>query len=112
MIKTNNIAPFKLHIFCCTNKRPTGHSVGSCGEKCSEDLYLYLKARCRELGLNDVRVNATGCMSFCKFGPTMVVYPDGIWYSCKSTADIDGFIQSHLIEGKTLERLLLKPVVQ
>jgi len=36
----------------------------------------------------------------------MVIYPEGIWYTFIDTDDIEEIIQSHLIKGKSVERLL------
>jgi (2Fe-2S) ferredoxin len=37
----------------------------------------------------------------------MVVYPQGTWYSMIDTEDIEEIIQSHLVQGKPVERLLI-----
>jgi len=39
----------------------------------------------------------------------MVVYPEGIWYHPEKAEDIDEIIQSHFIEGKPVERLIIVP---
>ena len=53
----------------------------------------------------------TGCMGFCAAGPIVVIEPDGIFYQKVSPEDVDEIIQSHLLEGKTVERLLHKDSV-
>ena len=68
----------------------------------------YMKARVKELGIQNIRINKSGCLDVCEKGPAMVVYPEGIWYSPKSTQDIDELIQSHIIERRPVDRLLLK----
>ena len=68
-----------------------------------------MKARVKELRLARVRVNTSGCLDRCELGPTMVIYPEGVWYSCKGLEDIDEVIQKHLIEGRRVERLMLMP---
>jgi len=98
---------FKKHIFCCTNERPAGHKRGCCKEKDGEKLRNYMKARVKEEGVDGVRVNNAGCLDRCELGPVMVVYPEGIWYSCKTEADIDEVIESHLKNGQPVERLRL-----
>jgi len=55
--------------------------------------------------LPDVSMVPSGCLSFCDAGPLMVVYPQGVWYQPKSTADIDEIVQEHLVEGRIVERL-------
>jgi len=37
-----------------------------------------------------------------------VVYPEGTWYTYVDTADIDEIIDSHLVNGKEVERLKIK----
>jgi (2Fe-2S) ferredoxin len=100
---------YARHVFCCTNTRPAGHPRGCCTEKGSEKLRNYLKARAKEAGLGDVRINAAGCLDRCELGPTMVIYPEGVWYTYRTTADLDEILQTHLVEGGRVERLMLHP---
>jgi (2Fe-2S) ferredoxin len=100
---------YDAHVFCCTNKRPDGHPRGSCADKGSEDLRNYMKDRAKELGLKKVRINSAGCLDRCELGPTVVVYPEGVWYSAPTKADIDEILQTHLVEGGRVERLMLQP---
>jgi (2Fe-2S) ferredoxin len=37
----------------------------------------------------------------------LVVYPEAVWYTFVDQHDIDEIIQSHLIEGKPVERLMV-----
>jgi len=37
-----------------------------------------------------------------------VIYPEGVWYSVTSQQDIDEVLQTHLVEGGRVERLMLK----
>jgi (2Fe-2S) ferredoxin len=100
---------YSRHVFCCTNTRPPGHPRGSCSDKGSEKLRNYLKARAKEAGLGDVRINAAGCLDRCELGPTMVIYPEGVWYTYRTTEDLDEILQRHLIEGGRVTRLMLMP---
>lgn len=97
------------HVFVCTNERPAGHKRGCCKSKGAEGLRNYMKARAKEFGLKNVRINNAGCLDRCELGPTMVIYPEGIWYSPKTTADVDEILQTHLVEGGRVERLMLMP---
>ena len=99
---------YDFHFFICQNQRPEEHPRGSCLLKGSEGLLNYMKARVKELGIQNIRINKSGCLDVCEKGPAMVVYPEGIWYSPKSTQDIDELIQSHIIERRPVDRLLLK----
>jgi (2Fe-2S) ferredoxin len=101
-------APFyRRHVFCCTNERPAGHERGCCKAKGSERLRNYMKARAKELGLTDVRINASGCLDRCELGPSVVVYPEGIWYTVRTPADVDEILTVHLIAGGRVERLMM-----
>lgn len=100
---------YRAHVFCCTNERPAGHPRGCCKAKGAEKLRDYMKARAKELGLKDVRINTAGCLDRCELGPTMVIYPEGVWYRCRTPQDIDEVLKTHLIEGRRVERLMLHP---
>jgi (2Fe-2S) ferredoxin len=100
---------YKAHIFCCTNQRPEGHKRGCCASKGSEGLRNYMKRRAKELGIQGVRVNGAGCLDRCEFGPCIVIYPEGVWYSPKNEADIDEILNVHVQNGGRVERLMLTP---
>ncbi len=99
---------FRCHVFCCVNERPEGHPDGSCARKGSVRLRNYMKARAKELGLTDVRINAAGCLDRCALGPTMVIYPEGVWYHYETRDDVDEILQRHLIDGERVDRLVLQ----
>jgi (2Fe-2S) ferredoxin len=100
---------YSCHVFCCTNTRPAGHPRGCCSDKGAEKLRGYMKNRARELGLKTVRINAAGCLDRCELGPTMVIYPEGVWYGYKTTEDLDEILTTHLVGGGRVERLMLLP---
>lgn len=100
---------YQRHVFLCTNVRPDGHPRGCCKAKGSEKLRDYMKARAKELGLKDVRINTAGCLDRCELGPTMVIYPEGVWYAPKTTADIDAILERHVRDGGRVPQLMLKP---
>ncbi len=97
------------HVFVCMNERPEGHERGSCAHKGAVQLRNYMKARVKELGIEKTRINQAGCLDRCELGPTMVVYPEGIWYRCDSAEDVDEVIAEHLQNGRPVKRLMLDP---
>jgi len=99
---------YEAHVFCCTNRRPAGHPRGCCAEKGAEALRDHLKARAKELGLKNVRINNAGCLDRCELGPTLVIYPEGVWYTVPTREDIDEVLETHLVKGGRVERLMLK----
>jgi len=98
---------FERHVFCCTNVRPEGHERGCCSGKGSVALREYMKAKARSLGIGRLRINASGCLDRCELGPTMVIYPEGVWYGYATKADIDEILQTHIVEGGRVARLRL-----
>ena len=100
---------YEAHVFCCVNERPEGHPRGSCKRKGSEKLRDYMKVRAKELGIKNVRINSSLCLDRCELGPTMVIYPEGVWYSYRDTADIDEILETHLKGGGRVARLMLQP---
>ena len=98
---------FKHHIFFCTNERQEGHKRGCCKSRNGEKLRAYMKARTKELGIENIRVNKAGCMDRCEAGPIVVVYPEGVWYSPKTIEDIDLIIESHINNDTPVEALRL-----
>ena len=64
----------------------------------------------RALGLDGpgkIRINQSGCLDRCELGPTVVVYPEGVWYRCADERDVDELIESHLCRGQIVARLLI-----
>lgn len=98
---------FTAHVFVCTNRRPDDHPRGSCAAQGSEDIRDYLKQRVHDLGLKKVRINAAGCLDRCHLGPVIVIYPEGVWYACRTKDDVDEIIDSHIMGGRKVERLML-----
>lgn len=99
---------YKHHVFFCTNQRTNGE--GSCEDFHSSAMRDYAKQRCKELGLhkdNQVRINSAGCLNRCELGPVVVIYPEATWYTWVDKADVDEIIESHLVNGKPVDRLLL-----
>ena len=79
-------------------------------DKGAEAAFDHMKARVKQLNLNGegkVRVNRAGCFDRCGEGPLLVVYPQAIWYTFIDVDDIDEIIESHLINGKVVERLVV-----
>ena len=52
-----------------------------------------------------VRANTSGCLDQCEHGPTVVVYPDAVWYTYVDRDDIDETIDRHIVGGEIVDRL-------
>jgi (2Fe-2S) ferredoxin len=96
------------HLLICTNDRGPGHPRGSCAERGSEAFIGAMKDLIRESGLKDrVLVSRTGCLKHCSLGPTAVVYPENVWYAHVKAEDLEEICESHLKNGRTIERLVV-----
>lgn len=99
---------YDKHIFICTNQRAANEKL-SCGENHGLDLVAEFKKQIKDLGVNlSLRVNKSGCLGICYFGPTVAVYPEGIFYVGVKRDDVKEIIESHIINNKPVERLILK----
>jgi (2Fe-2S) ferredoxin len=96
------------HFFVCTNLRPEGHPLPSCGRRGSAGVY---EAFCAELARRGwppgVKVTPTGCLTPCQHGPTVVVYPAGVWYGGVGANDVPELVAAHLDKGAMVTRLRL-----
>lgn len=97
--------PFEKHLFVCTT-----------GEYCpmldgnSKEIHQAFKEHVLDAGLKGkVRVNNSGCLDQCGHGPTVVVYPDGVWYSHLKVEDVPVIVEEHLKNGVPVERLRYFP---
>ncbi len=99
---------FERHAFVCTNTRQPGHQRGCCSAKQAEQIREAMKAAVNQRGLKGkVRVNSAGCLDQCEHGPTIVVYPEAVWYGFVTPGDVNEIVESHLVNGQPVERLRL-----
>jgi (2Fe-2S) ferredoxin len=99
---------FRHHVFVCTNERPADDPRGSCACKGSEEVRAAFKAELKRRDLKGIaRANAAGCLDACAHGPTVVVYPEGVWYGGVTPADVPEIVERHLVRGEPVERLLI-----
>ncbi|MBF0621684.1 MAG: (2Fe-2S) ferredoxin domain-containing protein [Magnetococcales bacterium] len=98
----------KHHVFVCMNQRPEGHPKGSCKALGSHQVIDAFYGELEKRGLfESILVTAAGCMGPCMQGPTVVVYPEGVWYGKVKPADVAEIFDTHLVpdEGAPLDRL-------
>ncbi|MFM9914300.1 MAG: (2Fe-2S) ferredoxin domain-containing protein [Rhizobacter sp.] len=103
---------FSRHVFFCLNQRDKGED--SCARQGAQAGFDRCKSRVKEAGLSgpgQVRVNKAGCLDRCAGGPVVVVYPEAVWYTFVDIDDIDEIVNSHLKNGRVVDRLLLPPSV-
>ena len=97
--KGRTVPGFVRHAFVCGHERPEGAARPSCLPKGSLDLMKVLKRSLKEEGVEGVRVQKSGCLDHCEYGPTCVVYPEGTWYALTDEASMEAVLK-HLKTGE------------
>ena len=54
-----------------------------------------------------VRANKSGCLEQCEHGPTVCIYPQGIFYGHVTIADVPRIIEETVVNGRILDDLLI-----
>jgi len=91
--------PLKKHVLVCTN--------ADCADRGSVALVDELRRLLKSAGVDrEVRVTRTSCMGRCGEGPTVVVYPDGIWYRGVTSADAEALVGDHLLRDRIVAGLV------
>ena len=90
------------HILVC-------HGTGCTSSKSPKIIENFRKIL-EEKDINNVRVIQTGCFGLCAKGPIVIIRPEDTFYAMVKPEDCEEIIQTHIVEGKTVERLLCKDV--
>ncbi|MDR1508565.1 MAG: NADH-quinone oxidoreductase subunit NuoF [Synergistaceae bacterium] len=91
----------RAHVLCCGG---TG-----CSSSGSKEIIPALREKLKERGMeNEVKVVETGCHGLCELGPLVIIYPEGVFYIKVKVSDVDEIVETHLMKGRTIERLLYK----
>jgi len=93
--------PYTYHVLVCTCQ--------TCSKKNAETVLQVFRQKVEKQGLlSMVKVTRAGCLSQgeCKYGPLVVVYPEGVWYRSVTVNDVDDVIEKHLVGGQLVSRFL------
>ncbi len=102
------MALFERHVFVCQNARPEGAPRPSCTRDGKSDLLPQLQMHLKAAGIGStIRINKSGCLDQCEHGPTVVVYPEAVWYGHVQAEDAEEIVREHLVGGRPVERLRL-----
>lgn len=94
------------HIFICANQKPEGKAC--CGEQRGLEILEKFREVIKEKGLNGkVRAQKSGCLDACKYGPTLVIYPEGTYYKNVQVSDVERIVESHVTNKEVLADLEL-----
>ncbi|WP_026996831.1 (2Fe-2S) ferredoxin domain-containing protein [Flectobacillus major] len=97
---------YKKHVFICTNQKDAPKKC--CGEDRGMTLVNAFKESLKAKGLQtEIRAQKTGCLDVCAFGPGLVVYPEGVFYGNVQPSDVEEIVESHLVNDKVVERLVI-----
>jgi (2Fe-2S) ferredoxin len=98
---------FTCHLFICCNRRDPG-SRKCCDPDGSEALRERFKTELKKRNLGPlVRANKAGCLDQCELGPTVVIYPQQIWYGGVTLDDVPRIIEETVVAGRILSDLLI-----
>jgi (2Fe-2S) ferredoxin len=100
---------FDKHIFVCTNQRAgKPGEKPSCGETHGMEIVEAFRSKLNARNLTvKVRAQKSGCLGICLYGQTVVVYPEGIFYVGVELNDVDEIIEEHIVNNRTVQRLVL-----
>jgi (2Fe-2S) ferredoxin len=108
------VKPYKYHVLVCTASGageemytpPDPSRNKFCGDKGGDLVRQEFWQQLELAKLDNVKVTRLGCMVQHKCGPVVVVYPEGIWYAQVTVADVGEIVNSHLLNGQPVERLV------
>jgi (2Fe-2S) ferredoxin/SAM-dependent methyltransferase len=97
--------PFRHHVFVCEQRKPEG--APCCSARGSPAILEALRREVAARNLSgSVAVTSCGSLGLCENGPNLVVYPEGVWYSHVTAADVPELVTEHLEQGRPLARLM------
>ena len=108
MNSSSKVTPKKLkaQYFCLHQRTPGWTPPGLLQRQELEALVALFKEELAKAGLaGQIRAQRAGCLDTCEFGPSVVIYPDNVWYGPVHPQDIAEIVRSHLVEGNPVERL-------
>ncbi|HCP44844.1 MAG TPA: ferredoxin [Deltaproteobacteria bacterium] len=99
---------FERHVFVCINERDESDARGCCVASGSLDVHRWFKSEFKSRNWKGrMRANKAGCLDVCEFGPAVVVYPEGVWYSPRSEQEVKEICDRHLAGGEVVTELLI-----
>ncbi len=90
------------HILVC-------HGTGCTSSKSPQILENFRRIL-EEKHVENVRVIKTGCFGLCAKGPIVIIRPEDTFYAMVTPDDCEEIVQTHIIEGNRVERLLCKDI--
>ncbi|MDR1471682.1 MAG: NADH-quinone oxidoreductase subunit NuoF [Synergistaceae bacterium] len=80
-----------------------------CSSSGSKVIIPALREKLQAKGMEgEIKIVETGCHGLCEMGPLVIVYPEGVFYIRVQPTDVDEIVETHLIKGRVVERLLYR----
>ena len=90
------------HILVC-------HGTGCTSSKSPKIIENFRKIL-EEKNIKNVKVIQTGCFGLCAKGPIVIIRPEDVFYAHVTPEDCEEIINTHIVDGKIVERLLCKDI--
>ena len=81
-----------------------------CTSSKSPEILENFKRIIKEKNIQNVRVIKTGCFGLCAKGPIVIIRPEDTFYAMVKPEDCEEIIDSHIQNGKIVDRLLCKDI--
>lgn len=53
----------------------------------------------------EIRAQKAGCLETCELGPSVVIYPEGVFYGRVQLSDVNEIVNEHIENDRIVERL-------
>ena len=81
-----------------------------CTSSKSPEILENFKRIIKEKNIQNVRIIKTGCFGLCAKGPIVIIRPEDTFYAMVKPEDCEEIIESHIQNGKIVDRLLCKDI--
>ncbi len=90
---------YRSHVLVCGGTGCTSSGSLQIIDKMNEEL--------EKVGLtSEISVIKTGCHGLCELGPIVLTYPEGVFYSRVTIADVEEIVNEHFLKGRIVKRLV------
>jgi (2Fe-2S) ferredoxin len=100
-------ANLKTHVFVCTgsscSQNESELTLNRLWEVLAEKGLLYGKRGSMD---GTVIVTTCGSVGLCTIGPAVLIYPEGVWYYGVTPDDVEEIVNEHIINGRSVDRLM------